>query len=669
MHRRVWAFLVLGIIAAPWLTGDVIWLLGGANRLEIEGVAKPLDRDMKSLALGDGWPAYGGDPGGNRFSNAAQITPENVGRLAAVWDFSTGDMARRGQLMNASASEGTPILTDDSLVFCTPFNEVIALDPGTGIAKWRYDPGINLEQNPANQYVCRGVSFWRDREATGTCSKRIFMGTNDARLIAIDAGSGKPCTDFGEDGQIRIDPGMELWWPGEYQITSPPAIVDDTVIVGSAIGDNARVAAPAGTVRAFDVRTGAPRWAFDPIPRTDGDPGRSDWPGGAAPVEGHANVWAPMSVDEERGLVFLPTSSPSPDFFGGLRPGDNRYSNSVVALDAETGELVWGFQTVHHDVWDYDLPAQPGLYSVWRDGRAHDVVAQATKTGMVFVLERETGSPFLPVEERPVPQAAIQGEVLSKTQPFTLTPPIVPQSVSIEDAFGLTGFDKYACHKAIRNAVSGSIFTPPSEQGTLMSPFTGGGANWGGTAFDPQRNLLIVNMSNLVHKISLIPADGVEEAQRVFHDQEVSPQAGAPYGMKREVLLSPFGLPCNRPPWGVVAAVDLATGEIVWRKRLGTTEDLAPGPGLGLGTPNFGGPVVTAGGLIFIAAAMDNYLRALDVETGEELWRGRLPAGGQATPMTYEWKGHQYVVIFAGGHARTGTQLGDRLIAFSLPTE
>jgi quinoprotein glucose dehydrogenase len=275
----------------------------------------------------------------------------------------------------------------------------------------------------------------------------------------------------------------------------------------------------------------------------------------------------------------------------------------------------------------------------------------------------------LSVEERPVPQAAVEGELLSRTQPFPLTPPLVPQAVAVDDAFGLTGIDKYVCRKAISSGVAGPIFTPPTEQGTLMSPFTGGGGNWGGTAFDPQRNLLIVNMSNLVHKISLIPAAGVEEAQRVFHDQEVSPQAGAPYGMKRETFLSPLGLPCNRPPWGIVAAVDLASGDIVWRRSLGTTEDLAPGPGLELGTPNFGGPVVTAGGLIFIAAAMDDYLRALDVETGEELWRGRLPAGGQATPMTYEWQGRQYVTIFAGGHARVGTRLGDRLVAFALPVQ
>ena len=667
MSRLFWGGLVMAVLAGPWLSGDLLWGLGGADRLDVRGVAKPVGRKTPTLGLGDGWPSYGGDHGGNRYSRAVQITRANVQRLAPAWEFRTGDLERRGELMRVSASEGTPILTDESLVFCTPFNEVIALDPGTGAALWRFDPNIDLEQEPANQYICRGVSAWRDPSADSACRHRIFMGTNDARLIALDAASGEPCEDFGDKGQVRIDPGMDLRWPGEFQITSPPAIVGDTVIIGSAISDNARVDAPAGTVRAFDARTGVQKWVFDPIPRGQSDPGRADWPEGPAPREGHANVWAPMSVDTERGLVFLPTSSPSPDFFGGLRPGDNRYANSVVALKADTGKLVWGFQTVHHDVWDYDLPSQPGLYSVWRDGQAHDVVAQTTKTGMVFVLDRESGQPFLPVDERAVPQGAIAGEALSPTQPFSVVPALVPQAVRVEDAFGLTGFDKHACRKAIKGSMSGAIFTPPSTQGTLMSPFTGGGANWGGTAYDPTRNLLVVNMSNLVHKITLIPAQDVENAQRVFHDQEVSPQTGAPYGMKRETLMSPLGLPCNRPPWGIVAAVDLAAGDIVWRRRLGTTEDLAPGPSFELGTPNFGGPIVTAGGLIFIAAALDNYLRALDIETGDELWRGRLPAGGQATPMTYEWQGRQYVVIYAGGHARVGTQLGDHLIAFALP--
>lgn len=658
----------LVVLSLPLLGGSMIYYLGGAHGLDIDGTAEVVER-LDPLDLNDtGWPHYGGDAGGNRFSAAGQIDRDNVNRLEVAWLYRTGDLADRPDAMRRAATEATPILVNDALIFCTPFNEVIALDPGDGSERWRFDPLIDLDQRPANQFVCRGVTHWHDPDDPTDCRDRILMGTNDARLIAIDAATGERCSAFGSNGEVRIDPGMELWWPGEFQITSPPVVVGDTVIIGSAISDNARVVAPAGSVRAFDVRSGAPKWDFDPIPREADDAASATWQASDPPEEGHANVWAPMSVDQERGLVFLPTSSPSPDFFGGLRPGDNRHANSVVALDGDTGELQWSFQTIHHDVWDYDVPAQPGLYSVWKDGRAHDVVAQVTKTGLVFVLDRDSGEPFLPVAEVPVDQTAVAGEVLSPTQPMpVLTPPVVPSELSADDAFGITWFDRRACRKLIEESRTGALFTPPSEQGTLLFPFTGGGANWGGAAYDASRNLLVINMSSIVHHVQLIPAEQVQEFREVFHDQEVSPQEGAPYGMKRETLLSPFGLPCNPPPWGVIAGIDLGSGEIVWRRTLGTTEDLSGGPPLELGTPNFGGPIVTSSGLVFIGAAMDDYLRAFDVANGDELWKGRLPAGPQATPMTYEWQGRQYVVIYAGGNARGGTRLGDSIIAFALP--
>lgn len=656
------------VVALPFLGGSIIWKLGGAHDLDIDGVAPEVGRPPGPVDLGVGWGSYGGDEGGHRYSRAADINVSNVASLAPAWRYSSGDLAAKPDAMRRAATEGTPILVDESLIFCTPFNEVIALDPGTGTEQWRFDPGIDLEQRPANQFVCRGVSHWRAPDAGGDCNSRILMGTNDARLIALDANTGARCESFGSNGEVRIDPGMALWWPGEFQITSAPAVVGDTVIVGSAISDNARVVAPKGSVRAFDVRTGAARWDFDPIPRQETDAVRHQWPADSVPTEGHANVWAPMSVDSARGLVFLPTTSPSPDFYGGLRPGDNRYANSIVALHAGTGEVAWSFQTVHHDVWDYDVPAQPGLYSVWKDGALHDVVAQVTKTGLLFVLDRETGEPFLPVEERPVPQGGVAGEQLSPTQPFPVaTPAIVPNTIRAEDAFGVTWFDKRTCRKKIENSRADGLFTPPSERGTIMLPFTGGGANWGGAAFDPARNLLVINMSNIAHHIQLFRSDELEQMREVFHDQEVSPQEGAPFGMKRETLLSPLDLPCTPPPWGVIAGIDLASGQIVWRKTLGTTEDLSDAPGLELGTPTFGGPAITAGGLVFIGATMDHYLRAIDVATGEALWRGRLPAPGMATPMTYVWQGRQYVVIFAGGNARAGTRVGDQLIAFALP--
>jgi quinoprotein glucose dehydrogenase len=441
-------------------------------------------------------------------------------------------------------------------------------------------------------------------------------------------------------------------------------------VVGSAISDNARVEAPLGTVNAVNARTGALAWEFNPVPRDPNDPARASWAGNSADIVGHANVWSSMSVDEARGLIFLPTSSPSPDFFGGGRAGDNNYANSIVALNGETGAIVWHFQTVHHDVWDYDIAAQPGLHSVWRDGASHDVVTVATKTGFVFVLDRDTGEPFLPIEERPVPQGGAEGEALSPTQPFPInTPPIVPNTFDLADTFGITLFDKMACQSTLRGLRREGLFTPPSTQGTLLFPFTGGGANWGGGAFDPQRNLFVINMTSLGHVVRLHPQDENREAvEALDHDAEFAPMDGAPYSMTRKTLLSPLGLPCTPTPWGVLAGVDLASGEIVWRRRIGTTRDLAPASlAFEFGVPTSGGPIITASGLVFIAATMDDYLRAFSVETGDELWRGRLPAGGQATPMTYEWQGRQYVVIAAGGHNSMGTRKGDHLVAFALP--
>jgi quinoprotein glucose dehydrogenase len=623
-----------------------------------------------------GWPHYGGDAGGQRFSPSSQITPDNVERLVPAWTYRTGDLANRPGEIGRSALQGTPVLAADRLLFCTPFNEVVALDPATGALQWRYDAKIRTDYGPANQFVCRGVTAWNDAQAHpgSACATRVFMGTTDARVIALDARTGAPCTGFGIAGVVKLDPGTELLGPWEFQITSPPVVAGDTLIVGSSISDNARADAPKGTVRAFDARTGMPRWEFDPVARGAAEQ-PADWPrtstatGSPGPATGHGNVWAPMSVDEARGLVFLPTSSPSPDFFGGLRSGDNRYANSVVALRAATGAVAWHFQIVHHDVWDYDTPAQPSLVTLHRDGAAVDAVVQVTKQGFVFVFDRDTGKPLFDVEERPVPQRGVAGERLSPTQPYpTAPPPLVPQTLGVDDAWGLTFWDRNACRRLLSGARSEGLYTPPSEQGTVLFPFTGGGANWGGGAFDPASQTLFVNTSRAAHLLTLIPAEGFAAARIATPGVEISPQTGAPWAMKREILLSPFGLPCNPPPWGMLTAVDLATGTIAWESVLGTVRDLAPVPmPLKWGTPNFGGPIVTAGGLVFIGAALDDYLRAFDARTGKELWKGRLPAGGQATPMTYEWQGRQYVVIAAGGHARAGTRLGDNLVAYALP--
>jgi quinoprotein glucose dehydrogenase len=604
------------------------------------------------------WEHWGGDRGGSRFSPLNQITPDNVGNLVRAWEFRTGDLDRRApEVMKRTKFQATPLLVEDSLIFCSPFNEVIALDPGSGAPKWRYDPKISTAQRPANRYTCRGVAYWVDGKApdNAACRARIFMGTNDARVIALDARSGIPCADFGAGGEIRIDIGAPLEWPGEFQLTSAPVTARDTVIVGSAIADNRRVESPPGTVRAFDARTGRPRWSFEPLLH-DGV------------VAGHANVWAPMSVDEQRGLVFLPTSSPSPDFWGGKRPGNNDYANSVVALRAETGERVWSYQTVHHDVWDYDLPAQPTLSRIDTDEGPRDVVIQPTKQGFVFVLDRDTGKPVWPVEERAVPQGGAEGEQLSPTQPFpTHVPALLSQQISADDVFGIIPFrDSGICRDQIASARNDGLYTPPSTQGSIVFPMTGGGVNWGGAAFDPVNQILYANVSRAIHIVKLLPRAAVADGFNPPPGHDFGRQQGAPFAMTRAVALSPLGLLCNKPPWGEMVAVDLKAGKILWRSRVGTTEDLAPlGIAFPFGTPLVSGVAITAGGLAF-TGAMDAYLRAFDARSGRELWQGRLPVPGVANPMTYLWKGEQYVAIGAGGHSESGTTIGDSVVAFRL---
>lgn len=656
---RYSAILLSIFFAVSILGGSAIWsIFGVADDLTIAGEARIVRSG--SGGLGARWTAYGGDGGGNRYVPVSDINRDNVTKLDLAWIHQSGTLEKRSEaVLSRTALQTTPILVEDSLVFCTQFNEVIALDPGTGAERWRFDPNVPTDSRPANQYTCRGVSYWSDAKAPAgaECASRIFTGTVDARIIALDARTGIPCPGFGDGGTRRLHPSVSLRWPGEFQITSAPAIVGDTVVTGTSIGDNLRTRAPKGTVFAFDARTGATKWTFDPLsgsPDTDA---------------GHSNVWSTIAVDEKRGLVFLPTSSASPDYYGGDRRGDNLYANSVVAIDGSSGMVVWHFQTVHHDVWDYDLPAQPGLYEVWRNGKVHEVVAQVTKTGLVFVLDRETGRPFLPVEERLVPQGGVEGEHLSRSQPFPVkTPPVVPNRLDPADAFGLTLWDRMLCKAKLGRLRGEGLFTPPTLEGTLSLPFTGGGANWGSAAYDPGRNLLVVNMNNMASYMTMHPdATERDQVNEIADDDEFAPMEGAPYAMTRAAILSPLGLPCSAPPWGVLAGINLDTGKIVWRQTFGTTEDLAPGGlALNLGTPSFGGPMITGGGLVFIGAAMDDYLRAFDVATGRELWKGRLPAGGQATPMSYKWQGRQYVVIAAGGHARAGTKLGDHVVAFSL---
>jgi quinoprotein glucose dehydrogenase len=606
-----------------------------------------------------GWTYWGGDQAGTRFSGLDQITPDNVDRLVRAWEFSTGDLASRPpEAMKRTKFEATPLLVEDSLIFCSPFNEVIALDPGTGVQKWRFDPKVSNSQRPGNRYNCRGVAYWVDSAAAegAACRSRVFMGTNDARLIALDARTGAPCADFGDQGEVKLDIGKPLLWPGEFQVTSAPVVTRGVVVVGSSISDNVRVDAPLGTVRAFDARSGKPRWSFDPLIHDGID-------------AGHANVWAPMSADDARGLIFLPTTSPSPDFFGGKRPGNDEHADSVVALKSETGELAWSFQIVHHDVFDYDNPAQPTLARIDTGNGMRDVVIQPTKQGFVFVLDRDTGKPVWPVEERAVPQGGVEGEKLSPTQPFpTHVPPLLSQRFTIDDVFKFPPLiGSPSCEAQFANARNDGLFTPPSTQGTgtVFYPMTGGGVNWGSAAFDPVKQILYVNVSKAVHLVKLMPAAEAKD-YHTRRGEELGLQRGAPFAMTRTLAMSGFGMPCNKPPWGEMVALDLKAGKILWRATVGTLEDRAPlGVAFHWGTPLVSGPMITAGGLAF-TGAMDAYLRAFDAKSGEELWQGRLPVPGVANPMTYLWKGEQYVVIAAGGHSEAGTSIGDSMVAFRL---
>lgn len=635
----------------------------------IAGCQGPLEIDYSGPTAD--WPEFGSVAGGNQYSPLTQVNGENVERLEIAWEFHTGDVSDgEGEVESTTAFEATPIVVDETLYFCSPFNRVFALEPESGKQIWTYNPKIDLSGRYANQLVCRGVSYWQGSDGGGACETRIFTATNDARLIALDAASGKPCAAFGEAGEVDLTDGVgKIQWHGEYQITSAPTVAGDLVAVGSAVSDNARVDAPSGVVRAYDARTGELRWAWDPAP-LDSD-GESE--AGSEPVAryrlGTPNVWGPMSFDAERDLLFAPTGNSAPDFYGGHRDGIDKYASSVVALRASTGEVAWSFATVHHDVWDYDVAAQPTLAEIEHNGEIVPAVIQGTKMGHVFVLHRDTGEPLFPVEERPVPQDGVPGEKLSPTQPFpVMPPPLGLRTLSGEDAWGLTPWDAGKCREKIEALRNDGPFTPPSLQGSLMLPGNAGGTNWGGVAVAPDQNVMVLNVLNIAFAVRLLPAEQYEQARQDNPGAEISPQRGTPYAVHRGMMNSPWDIPCVPPPWGTLAAVDLTTGEVRWETEFGSLRDFTPVPyPIELGTGNVAGPLVTGGGLIFIGA-LDNYLRAYDVQSGELLWKGRLPASAQANPMTYRLResSKQFVVVAAGGHGRANTVLGDSLVAFAL---
>jgi quinoprotein glucose dehydrogenase len=641
----------------------------------IFGLARSLAAETLPVAApvpDAGWPAYGGDAGGTRYSPLNQMTQTNVDQLQVAWVFRTGDLGQGTKDWTRSAFEATPILYDNTLYLTTSSTNVIAVDAASGTLRWRHDSNSRKDLHYSDG-VSRGVSLWID-EATppnAVCHARIFAPTLDARLLALDAATGKLCADFGEHGAVNLLKDIRSQYDEgdgwrNYLVTSPPAILDGKVIVGSSIGDNRAVVEELGTVRAFDARTGALVWSWDPIPRDAGNPVYREWTPESAKVASAANAWAPLSVDAARHLVFIPTGSASPDFFGGERPGDNRWANSIVALDGATGTLKWGQQLVHHDLWDYDLASQPTLADLIHDGKRVSAVIQATKTGFLFTFDRTTGAPLFPIVEKPVPQDAVPGEHPSVTQPYPVAPPALSRQspITADDAWGVAWFDTRDCRRRIEASRSEGMFQPPSTQESLMQPGNAGGSNWGGIAFDPKRQLAIASTMNLPFVVALIPRAHLhaEFISADYKGFEFAVQDGTPYGMRRTAFKSKLGIPCVKPPWDLLTAVDMAHGTIRWQIPLGD----APYVHANIGIPALGGPIVTAGGLVFIAASLDDRFRAFDTDTGKLLWEVKLPAGGQATPMTYAIDGRQFLVIAAGGYKGDSTR-GDYLIAYALP--
>ena len=596
-------------------------------------------------------------------------------QLSEAWTYRTGD-ATDGSEFDGDPSnfKATPVQVQNKLIFSTGFNRVIALDPATGTELWVFDTSVDFSKSYSEMFTSRGVAVWVDtKESTNQCRVRVFAGTLDARLIAINADTGELCPDFGKAGQIDLSAGIRRYRQWDYSLTSPPTVVGDLVIVGSAIGDNGAAHLEPGLIRAFNVRNGSLAWLWDPIPRSDNHPGSASWVNVHQNRTGGANVWSVMSADSERDLVFLPTTSPSPDFYGGNRLGNNAFANSVVALRASTGKFVWGYQTIHHDLWDYDLASQPLLFDyVSSTGTKRPAVAQASKTGFVFVLDRETGEPLHAVKERIVPQSDVPGEQTSKTQPFPKlrlhTTDAQPLSI-----WERTPEHRKGCESLLEGLRYDGIFTPPSLEGTLLYPGNPGGTNWGSMAYDEDERIGYLIVNRLPTVVKLIPREEFRQADRIGTlngaRAQHTEQHGTPYGMARFDLFYD-DLPCLKGPWSTLVAVDLDEGEVKWESTIGsiTWRDVAE-EGAQWGYYTFGGPMVTQGGVVFFATPNDNKLYAFDGKNGAEIWSSLLPAGAHATPMGYRYEGADYVVVTAGGSLTEGEGRGDYVVAYRLSLE
>ncbi|MBI4904142.1 MAG: pyrroloquinoline quinone-dependent dehydrogenase [Acidobacteria bacterium] len=602
------------------------------------------------LVLGaQDWRHYAGDAGGQKYSKLKQITRSNVSRLQPAWRFHTGEISDGREFPVRTAFEATPLMVDGVLFFPTPYHRVIALDGDTGKQIWAFDPKLD-KRSARNLFIARGVAYWTDGK-----QKRIYYGTLDGELYALDAATGRPVLGFGDGGKVDLKAGMVTANSKSYGMTSPPAIYKNLVICGSIVPDG-EPQGPSGDVRAFDALTGKQVWRFHTVARP-GEFGHDTWAGDSWKDRGGTNVWSIMSVDEARGIVYMPLTSPSTDMYGGDRKGDNLFGDSLVALDAATGKRLWHFQTVHHNIWDYDLPAQPVLVDVMRSGRLVASVAQVTKTGFTFLFDRYSGKPLFEIRETPVPASTTPGEAASPTQPIPVKPPPFARQSMKPGELTIVPESREFCAKLVEGAVYGSLYTPVGEKPTILFPGTNGGTNWGGASFDPETRTLYVNS----HDNGMMPRMTKRPEGSLIPYRTQGPPYGRFWDKNR--------YPCQQPPWGHLTAIDLDKGEFRWRAVLGEFDELKAKGIPQTGTSNLGGSLVTAGGVLFIAATNDSKFRAFDKDTGKELWITRLPASGHANPMTYQGKrtGKQYVVIAAGGGNKYNDTYADELIAYALP--
>ncbi|MEO7650941.1 MAG: pyrroloquinoline quinone-dependent dehydrogenase [Bryobacteraceae bacterium] len=599
------------------------------------------------------WPSYGGDPGGMKYSPLKQINRSNVTKLKPAWVYHTGDLSDGKTLPVRSAFEATPLVVDGVMYFTTPFNRLIALNPETGKELWAFDPRINKER-PANLFISRGTAFWTDGKA-----RRLFLGTLDGRLFSVDAATGKADDQFGRGGSVNLREGIADKYPDRgYGMTSPPSIYRNLVICGSLTPDG-EPQGPAGDVRAFDTRTGKLVWQFHTVAR-QGEYGNDTWAGDSWKDRAAVNAWSILSVDTERGILYLPLTSPATDYYGGDRKGANLFGDSLVALNAATGKRLWHFQTVHHNIWDYDLPAQPNLITVKRNGKMIPAVSQITKTGFVFLFDRVTGKPLFDIEERPMPKSEVPGEEAWPTQPRPVKPPpYARQKMTRDELTTVTPESRAYCSKLIENAVFGETFTPIGLKPTVLFPGTNGGANWGGASFDPETQTLYVNSMDVGMLVKMVPRP----------EGSIIPYRTQGLGSPNSRFWDPKLMPCQQPPWGHLTAIDLNKGEFRWRSVLGVIDELIEKGIAPTGTANLGGSIVTAGGLLFIGATNDSRFRAFDKDNGKELWVTRLPASAHATPMTFRGRstGKQFIVVAAGGGNKYNSDYSDSLVAFSLP--